>query len=144
MLFRSQEYYAVFDMTPMDEHGLDYIQVGLGVAAEHKPNPETLVPEPYWTKEKIIMATVFGTAGLLICCIAIFCACAIYRRNYKRRSSTFVSALDKRRGLSLNESQYSKLSNGLRASTDWVSKRFRKSNNNSRNVSRKHSYANLF
>ena len=133
----------------MDEHGQDYIQIGLGLAAEQKPNPESIVPEPYWTKEKIIMVSVFGTAACLICCIAVFCGCAICRRNYQRRSSTFVSALDKRRGPgSINESQYNKLGSGIRASTDWVSKRFGKSNpgskSGSREVSRKHSYANLF
>lgn len=55
------KYYVVYDMTPYDEHGKDYIQVGIGlqnpkmIMGEQHYNPDSDVYKP--EKEEIDQST---------------------------------------------------------------------------------------
>jgi hypothetical protein len=60
------EYYTVFDQTPYDMHGLDYIQVGIGKANPSDTIGESLLEKSRQYHEETV-SSAFWTILLMIC-----------------------------------------------------------------------------
>ena len=75
------EYYTVFDMTPYDEHGLDYIQIGIA-----KANPSDTIGEDLLEKSRQyheeIVADTFWIILIMICLVIGACyACVRHQKE---------------------------------------------------------------